>query len=191
MNVLIECTKREQCEGYNCLKQYVEKEDLNYSWNDTGIRLHGLDPLHFVRWTGYVLNFTSQQWLTPEDTSRSLWWHILVIIVPREVEYPDTPFLWITGQDNDEDPIPTATSYDMIVAGDFAVQTKTVGAALFQVPNQPIKFQYDPFNETRREDAIVAYTWWHYINDPESNAEWLLNLPMTKASVRAMDANDV
>jgi len=71
-------------------------------------------------------------------------WHILVVVVPKEVEYPDTPFLWITGQDNDGDPIPKVTSQDMIIVGDFAVQTKTVGAALFQVPNQPVTFPNDP-----------------------------------------------
>ena len=118
----------------------MEKEDSNYAWNDTGARLHGLDPLHFVRWTGYVLNFTSQQWLTPEDSSRSLWWHILVIVVPKHVEYTDTPFLWITGENNNDDFMPTTLSQDMIIAGDFAVQTKTIGAALFQVPNQPVDF---------------------------------------------------
>ena len=165
----------------------MEKEDSNYAWNDTGARLHGLDPLHFVRWTGYVLNFTSQQWLTPEDSSRSLWWHILVIVVPKHVEYTDTPFLWITGENNNDDFMPTTLSQDMIIAGDFAVQTKTIGAALFQVPNQPVRFPGDPLNENRKEDAVIAYTWWHYLNDPNSNPEWLLNLPMTKASVRAMD----
>lgn len=182
-----EPSKLEPCEGYDCLKNYVEKEDSNYMWSDTGIRLHGMDPLNFDKWTGYVLNFTSQQWLTSEDTSRTIWWHILVVIVPKEVEYPDTPFLWITGGDNEDDPIPKATSYDMIVAGEFAVKSQTVGAALFQIPNQPVTFPGDPFNDTRSGDAIVAYTWWHYMTDPESKAEWLLNLPMTKASVRAMD----
>ena len=54
------------CAGYDCLKEYIDKPDENYAWTDTGIRLQGLDPLHLRRWDGYVLNFTSQQWLTPE-----------------------------------------------------------------------------------------------------------------------------
>ena len=34
--------------------------------------------------------------------------------------------------------------------------------------------------ESRREDAIIAFTWWHFLTDPESNPEYLLRLPMTK-----------
>merc|ERR1711990_874460 len=60
------------CKGYDCFKEYVDKKDSVYEWSDTGHRLHGLDPLHLKSWTGYVLNFTSQQWLTPEDSSRSI-----------------------------------------------------------------------------------------------------------------------
>ena len=169
------------------MKEYVDKQDDNYAWSDTGIRMHGLDPLHLVKWTGYVLNFTSQQWLTSDDSSQSIWWHILVIVIPNEVRYPNSPFLWITGGDNDDDPIPKVASQDMIVVGDFAVQTKTIGAALFQVPNSPITFPIDPTHESRSADAAIAFTWWHFLNDPSSKHEWLLNLPMTKASVRAMD----
>ena len=59
-------TVESACAGYDCLKEYIDKPDENYAWTDTGIRLQGLDPLHLRRWDGYVLNFTSQQWLTPE-----------------------------------------------------------------------------------------------------------------------------
>jgi len=177
----------ENCTGYDCLKEYVDKPDPNYAWHDTGIRIDGFDPLHIKRWTGYVLNFTSQQWLTPEDSSQSLWWHLLIIVIPKEIQYPDTPFMWITGGNNDNDDIPKPLDTDLLVTGDVAVQTKTIGAALFKVPNQPIEFPGDPLNKRRKEDGIIAYTWWHYLLDPDANPEWLLRLPMTKASVRAMD----
>jgi len=39
----------------------------------------------------------------------------------------------------------------------------------------------------RSEDAIIAFTWRHFIDDP-TKPEWLLRLPMTKAAVKAMDA---
>ena len=76
-----------KCSGYECLKKYVEKPDSNYAWNDTGIRINGLDPWHLKTWTGYVLNFTSQPWLTPQDSSRSIWWHTLVVIILSDVQY--------------------------------------------------------------------------------------------------------
>ena len=49
-------------------------------------------------WTGYFLNFTSQQWLTPELVSRSLWWHTLVVIVPDNLTTMDTTIMWMTGK---------------------------------------------------------------------------------------------
>ena len=52
--------------GYDCLKEYVDRPDSNYAWTDTGLRLNGIDPIHLRAWDGYVLNFTSQAWLTPE-----------------------------------------------------------------------------------------------------------------------------
>ena len=55
-----------KCAGYDCLKEYVDKPDSNFAWTDTGIRLQGIDPIHLRLWNGYVLNFTSQAWLTPE-----------------------------------------------------------------------------------------------------------------------------
>ena len=117
------------------------------------------------------MNFTSQQWLTPQDSS--IQWHTLVVIIPSDVQYPNTPFLWIAGGSNDNDDIPEPTDEDLIVASAFAVGTKTIVAALFKIPNTPIIFSGDPWNKTRKEEGIIAYAWWHYIFDPDANYEWL------------------
>ena len=74
------------CAGYDCLKEYVDKPDPNYRWIDTGERIKGVDPLHLVGWTGYVLNFTSQEWLTAGEVSQPLWWHIMIVVVPNNVK---------------------------------------------------------------------------------------------------------
>jgi hypothetical protein len=50
---------------------------------------------------------------------------------------------------------------------------------LLQVPNQAIHFKAEQPPRGRSEDAIIAYTWNHFLNDP-SQPEWLLRLPMTK-----------
>jgi PhoPQ-activated pathogenicity-related protein len=39
---------------------------------------------------------------------------------------------------------------------------------------------------TRSEDAVIAFTWAHFLNDP-TQPNWLLRFPMVKASLRAMD----
>lgn len=45
----------------------------------------------------------------------------------------------------------------------------------------------DPIQKSRGEDALIAYTWDHFLKDP-SKPEWLVRFPMVKASLRAMDA---
>ena len=44
------------CQGYDCLLQYVNKEDGAYEWHDTGLRLNGSSDTIFpgrrVTWTG-------------------------------------------------------------------------------------------------------------------------------------------
>ena len=50
--------------------------------------------------TGYILNMTSQQWLTSKDVSRSIWWHYLVVVVPDEIIHKTLSGLYITGGSN-------------------------------------------------------------------------------------------
>jgi PhoPQ-activated pathogenicity-related protein len=42
-----------------------------------------------------------------------------------------------------------------------------------------------PTVRSRTEDAVIAFTWRHFING--SSPYWLLRMPMTKAVVKAMD----
>jgi len=172
------------------LDDYVNKPDPNYSWHDTGVVVN--TPLG---WTGYVLNMTSQAWLTPaqwrfEHSDTGLWWHYMLVIVPDKLDpkHTDTGFLWITGGDNDPNSLPTNPyEEDPLVTASVCVANGVVGAALFQIPNQPLYFADElPTPRGRSEDAMVAWTWKHFMEDP-SQPEWLARLPMTKASVRALD----
>lgn len=47
-------------------------------------------------------------------------------------------------------------------------------------------FSSDPEQKGRSEDSIIAFTWAHFLDHPE-DSEWLVRLPMVKASLRAMD----
>ena len=55
------------CQGYDCLKNYVAKVDYAYKWEDIGKRIEVPDYEGSGGWTGYVLNFTSQTWLSPSE----------------------------------------------------------------------------------------------------------------------------
>ena len=64
--------------------------------------------------------------------------------------------------------------------------TGTITIDLQQVPNQPTVFVADPTQKRRYEDAVIAWTWKTFIENPE-DPTILLRLPMTKAAVKAMD----
>jgi PhoPQ-activated pathogenicity-related protein len=133
---------------------------------------------------------TSQRWLTDADTTRSLWWHYLVVIVPSNYnpEFARNATLWITDGDNDSpDELPTRFNYNMLLASELAMGTGVITGCLFQVPNEKMVFTSDPLQKRRGEDAIIAFTWAHFLDHPDQ-PEWLVRLPMVKASVRAMDA---
>lgn len=180
------------CEGFECLERYVRKDDGMFEWTDTGERMSGLG------WKGYVLNVTSQKWLTPEDFDFTpwggkpighVWWHIVVVIVPDHLRDTfDTGFLWITGGNNDDaDPVPKSTDEEILAMSVVAVRTGIPCAYLGQVPNQHIVFAADQEKAHREEDATIAFTWSQFVDDA-SLTEWPLRLPMTKAAVKAMDA---
>ena len=61
------CLKDTQdCAGYDCLKNYIDRPEPLYKWTDLGHRLEVEDFEGSGGWTGYVLNFTSQQWLSED-----------------------------------------------------------------------------------------------------------------------------
>ena len=69
----------------------------------------------------------------------------------------------------------------------MAVATSSLGAVLFQVPNQPCVFTDDPLHEERSEDSFCAFTWAHYMKSHPKAVEYVSLLPMVKSVVRAMD----
>jgi PhoPQ-activated pathogenicity-related protein len=127
--------------GFNAtaLDEYVAKPDASYNWTDTGDRLNGTElfPTGKVGWTGYVLNMTSQTWMTEKESNRPVWWHYLVVIIPDNVEEKnkDFGFLWITdGENTDAVPhggISKGTNYNIIVAARIACETGLVTSSLF------------------------------------------------------------
>nr|XP_039256779.1 autocrine proliferation repressor protein A-like [Styela clava] len=138
--------------------------------------------------TSYTLNMTSQRWLTDADTTRSIWWHYLIINIPDVFDpaMENSGYLLIDGGGNTDTPPDTTDTFVEFMSL-IAVSTGSVTADLKQIPNEHLMFKEDPEKKSRTEDGIIAYTWRHFIDDP-TKPEWLLRMPMTKASVKAMDA---
>jgi PhoPQ-activated pathogenicity-related protein len=133
--------------------------------------------------TTYLLNMTSQRWLTDKDVDRSIWWHYLAVVVPDKLQYTDKAGLYITGNYNTDAP-PNMGSEDLELVAALALTTGSVCAALFQVPNAPIYFHAEQPPRGRVEDEIIAYTWNHFLENPDE-PEWLPFLPMTKVRRKA------
>lgn len=133
-------------------------------------------------YTIFVFNLTSLTWRTPEEANRALSKHDPLVAVPRALHSDNhhTAFPIVNGGTNK--PSVSTSSDDLL--GALAVVTGSVTAKVSQIPNQPLWFASEARGRT--EDAVLAYGMDTYLStrDPQ----WLDQLPMTKAVVRAMDA---
>ena len=163
------------------LDDFMQQPDSLYSY-----QVIGTVPSDGTPTTTYVINMTSQSWLTSHDilNGRSVWWHFILVVVPnnlnREVK---EALMWIIGKHN-TDQSPSLSDLDFMRR--TAVSSGTIVCELMQVPNQPIVFQVDPKREERSEDGLVALTWRHFLNDT-SKPFWIAHLPMTRAAYKALD----
>jgi PhoPQ-activated pathogenicity-related protein len=160
------------------LDDYVDKPDDHYNWEV-------IKEEEGLGFKAVFLNMTSQKWLNETLVDRPIWWHVLVLFIPHDLRDKENAFLYITGGGNSPD-LCELTDQDCAVGGGMALSSGTITGVLFQVPNEALQFLQEPGSPRRSEDGIIAYTWWHFLNNP-SEPEWLLRLPMTKAAVRALD----
>jgi len=107
------------------------------------------------------------------------------VCIPDDI-LPDAEhaFLYIDGGSTPRDPNNPPTDIEFVITK-LCRGSKTIGAVLHQIPNQPIYFTGDP-TRGRSEDAMIAYTWSHFVNNT-LEPDWLARMPMTKASIRAID----
>ena len=128
--------------------------------------------------TTYIVDLTSQTFLTKKDINRTKWKHWLIIVSPDQIKHT-TGMLVIGGGDNDGS-VPKEPDQ---LALEYAKATNSVVATLGMVPNQPLTFVGE--NKPRWEDAIIAYSWDKYLTTGEER--WPLRMAMTKSAVAAMD----
>jgi PhoPQ-activated pathogenicity-related protein len=153
------------------LDNYVAAPDTNYN-----VRLFTTIPGNGQ--TTYVLEMTSQAWLTTNEVDRPLWKHWLTIVRPATVAH-STALLFISGGANGGSP-PKSADGNLVR---IALDTQSVVAEVKMVPNQPLVFAGE--TEGRKEDSLIAYTWDKFLRT--GDPKWPARLPMTKAAVRAMD----
>ncbi len=130
-------------------------------------------------YTTYVLEMTSQSWLTTNEVDRPVWKHWVVIVKPDELK--STKSLLMIGGGGNDRPAPKDADANIVAA---ALATRSVVSELKLVPNQPLVFKGE--SKGRTEDSLIAYTWDKYLRTGDE--KWPARLPMTKSAVRAMDA---
>src|SRR5262249_37596770 len=128
--------------------------------------------------TTFIVDMTSQAWLTTNEVDRPLWKHWLIITKPETVNSSKS-LLFISGDaNNGRQP----KSPDENLAR-IALAPKSVVSELKRVPNQPLVFTGE--TKGRTEDSLIAYTWDKFLRTGDT--KWPARLPMTKSAVRAMD----
>lgn len=132
-------------------------------------------------------DLTSQTWMTANETNHPVWAHWLAICIPEQITH-HTAFMYIDGGGKScwfqwtwlkydqgiTDSAPKTIGYVEMIC----LNSRTVTATLLTIPNEPISFTAE--GKSRSEDAIIAYTWAHFLNHTDQPI-WLLRLPMTKA----------
>jgi PhoPQ-activated pathogenicity-related protein len=153
------------------LDEYIAKPDSVYGYTLVNtIKGDGI--------TTYILEMTSQSWLTPAEVDKPIWKHWMIVVRPDEVGTSKS-LLYITGGGNDSKPPEKPEGF----MGQIAKATKSVVTELRMVPNQPLVFSGEKFG--RKEDSLIAYTWDKFLRT--GDGKWPARLPMTKSAVRAMD----
>jgi PhoPQ-activated pathogenicity-related protein len=153
------------------LDRYVAAPDPNYKWEV-------VNTIPGDGYTTYVIDLTSQQYLTAAEVDHPIWKHWLTVVKPAIVK-SDAGFLFITGgRIGVKAPLQPDTMLTSL-----ALATGSVASMLQDVPNEPLTFAGE--TKARSEDAIIAYTWDKYLRTGDE--KWPLRLPMTKSAVRAMD----
>ncbi len=82
----------------------------------------------------------------------------MVVIVPSEIKFRNNGTLWITGSANTMS-LPSALDDDVFLAASLGAGMGTITGCLFNIPVEHITFASDPIQDSRGEDAIIAFTW--------------------------------
>jgi PhoPQ-activated pathogenicity-related protein len=161
-----------QADQSAALKHYVYEDDPAYTYQL-------IEQLPGQDYDLYFLKMASQNWRSETEVSPTLWRHWLTIIVPHRLS-SSTANLTILGGGLSASP-PHREVYEPFLP--LATASGNIQVIISQVLGQPLTFA--ELDEPLQEDALVAYSWRKSMETGDPT--WSVFLPMTKASVRAMD----
>ncbi len=150
-------------------------------WNYIG----QLESENYTRYR-YSLNSVTWPWKNNnfESVSPTQWNNIIDIYVPHKA-VSTSAFVYIDSGDNYDQqgkPLPISQMNSL-----FAGILEQMGATTILVDIKYLPTQYLNINgEPKKEDAIIAYTWNRFINDPSNYIYHPLHLPMQVAVSQSM-----
>lgn len=135
-------------------------------------------------YTYYVIRSVSQNWLTSNEVTETMWWHWVSFVIPDKLDH-DVSFLMISGGSTNTK-LPESPDKMLVEA---ALNTNSTAIKVHNIPFQPVTYEGDTVDK-RTEDGLIAYGWREFMDRgaEDSDAIWLARLPMTKAVITAMDA---
>ncbi|GAB4462371.1 MAG: PhoPQ-activated pathogenicity-related family protein [Armatimonadaceae bacterium] len=142
----------------NGLTGYLERPESVYRWEKREAR-------SLPTGTVQDLYLVSQTW------HGETWDHRLQVFFPQTITRPDTCLLYNTGGNGNRAEEQAGLA--------FANLTGSPVAFLFGIPKQPL---YGGL----KEDALIVETWKRFLESGDET--WLLQFPMVKSVVKAMDA---
>ena len=189
----IDSPYRYDCNEVKCtaLDEYVWRDNEHFAYEQVAEygSLVGPRPVKT-----FVMNMTSQHWLTEAEVDRTEWYHELVITLPKEVDkdLASSCLFLIDKGSNKPNRIIKEDSLTVTESQKMALASGTCVAVLRQVPNQRLYMKNDPRlgEKGRSEDDLIAWTWKHFVLYP-NQPDWLLRMPMTKAVRLAFDLVDI
>ncbi|XP_061469346.1 autocrine proliferation repressor protein A-like [Rhineura floridana] len=162
------------------LDVYVQQRDPHYSYT---IKKKEDSPDVTV----YTLKMTSLKWLDDSEVDTTVWWHELFIVMPKNQQMKDSCLLMIGNGRNDAVFQPVDLNVNEAI--NAAKSTGFCTALVRQIPNQPITFRKLVMHECKNsiEDYAVFCSWRKFIIDKSAKPDVLIQFPMVKATVRALD----
>uniref|UniRef100_A0ACB8FHC9 Uncharacterized protein n=1 Tax=Sphaerodactylus townsendi TaxID=933632 RepID=A0ACB8FHC9_9SAUR len=137
-----------------------------------------------------TINMTSQKWLDKSEVDKMVWSHKLEITVPKfwsqRISISESCQLMI--MTDQKDGFIADDFFTFIALKHTSVGAKSVVAVLSGALPQPLTFYNDPLrckNITGYD--IVACSWRRFMNNTIAPAHVLVQFPIVKAVVRAMD----
>ena len=163
------------------LAAYIaEPENIDQPWVLNNKRY---DDTRHVTIETYTLH--SQHWPKANMSHHgALWQHALIIYQPDTIKTKQA-LLFVNGGTRNAHPQEPNPPHHLLDLARLAAETHSIVVDLQDIPNQYLSFEDSVL---RKEDSIVAYTWNRYMDDPDNGSYWPLQLPMTKAVIKAMDA---